>query len=728
MNEWRTWCFLLLLAVPVTHPLSNPADTPVSHPPSAAEPGFVEPDVPEPDAVGSDSLEADPQHVHEASKELDLSELDDEREIMEIAYMAIRGPEQAIKQWGPTADYLTDQIPEYRFVLKPMDFLSFREAMAKDEVNFVLTNPGMYVEFEALYGVRRIATLKNSLLGQPVTEFGSAIFKRADRRDLQGIPDLKDKRFATVDLSAFGGWQMAWLQMLELGFDPEKELSKLYEVGTHDKVVYEVLARRADAGNVRSDTLERMAAEGKIRLDDFALVHRNAQDSDRYPFLLSTRLYPEWPFAILPSTPQELGERVAMALINLPADSEAARAGGYVGWTVPGNYQIVHDALRALRIPPYEHYGEFTWQAAVQKYWHVVASALLSLLVMSVALIWFKQLTSRLRDIQHRLRDELAERQRAQQSLSLARDALQDKNQQLETTNRELADRLEEIKRMQQQIIVQEKMASLGTLTAGIAHEIKNPLNFIVNFSDLSRELSDELSEEISTLGQTLNDSDRGLLEELIGDLKSNAEKINHHGKRADSIVRNMLDHSRGQRGERRKTDINGLLDEYVALAYHGMRATDPGFNVTIERDYDPQVGELTVVSQDLSRVFLNMLNNALYALKERQRQAGPDYTPILTATTLKSADHVEIRIRDNATGIPADQIEKVFQPFFTTKPTGSGTGLGLSISYEIVTQGHGGHMDVRSQVGEFTEFIIELPLDHPINPAMEPNRQDSAR
>jgi signal transduction histidine kinase len=253
-------------------------------------------------------------------------------------------------------------------------------------------------------------------------------------------------------------------------------------------------------------------------------------------------------------------------------------------------------------------------------------------------------------------------------------------------------------------------MASLGTLTAGIAHEIKNPLNFIVNFSALSKDLAGELAEELVGVNEAIDEETRGIIEEIVGDLRSNAEKINHHGKRADSIVRNMLEHSRGQTGEFRDTDLNALLEEYVNLAYHGLRANDKSFNITIERDYDETLERLNVVPQDLSRVFLNLVNNACYAAHERSGKGEPGYMPTLTVSTRRTPEGAEIRVRDNGTGIPKEICDKVFQPFFTTKPTGSGTGLGLSISYDIVTQQHGGQMTVESEEGVFTEFRVLIP------------------
>jgi signal transduction histidine kinase len=279
---------------------------------------------------------------------------------------------------------------------------------------------------------------------------------------------------------------------------------------------------------------------------------------------------------------------------------------------------------------------------------------------------------------------------------------------------RRLNDTLDRLKSTQEQLVIQEKLASLGALTAGIAHEIKNPLNFVNNFADLSVELAGELRETIEAQKERLPAAEFETLMDLTGDLVVNATKINEHGRRADSIVRGMLLHSRGHSGERQATDVNALLEDYVNLSYHGMRAQDSSFNITIDRNYDPAAGQILAVPQDLSRVFLNIVNNACYATHDRkgrvERTGGPAYVPTLSVSTKNLGDRVEVRIRDNGDGIPPEIRDRIFNPFFTTKPTGQGTGLGLSISHDIVVQQHDGELEVDSQPGEFTEFVLRLP------------------
>ncbi|QND67723.1 GAF domain-containing protein [Mesorhizobium loti] len=280
---------------------------------------------------------------------------------------------------------------------------------------------------------------------------------------------------------------------------------------------------------------------------------------------------------------------------------------------------------------------------------------------------------------------------------------------EVQARTRELSRSLEDLRTAQDRLVQTEKLASLGQLTAGIAHEIKNPLNFVNNFSALSGELIDDLSSVLA--GAPLEASVRKEVAELTGMLKSNLDKVVQHGKRADSIVRNMLLHSRAGSGEHRPIDINAVVEESLNLAYHGARAEKPGFNVTLTRNFDPQAGDVDLYPQEITRVLLNLISNGFYATAKRSAAAnGADYEPTLSATTRSLGDRVEIRIRDNGTGIPSEVKEKMFNPFFTTKPAGEGTGLGLSLSHDIVVKQHAGTIDVDSQPGEFTEFRIVLP------------------
>jgi signal transduction histidine kinase len=270
---------------------------------------------------------------------------------------------------------------------------------------------------------------------------------------------------------------------------------------------------------------------------------------------------------------------------------------------------------------------------------------------------------------------------------------------------REIAEQaLQDLKTTQAQLIEREKMASLGELTAGIAHEIQNPLNFINNFSEVNAELAEEIEENFS----------HGNVETvrmLIGALKENSLKIAQHGKRAEMIVKSMLEHSRNTKEDKQATDINALVDEYLHLTYLGMRAREKSFHATLQTHYEPSTGMVKVLPQDLGRVLINLFNNAFYAVSEKKKQTGSAFEPVVTVTTKRTGNRVEILIGDNGTGIPEKVAAKIFQPFFTTKPAGQGTGLGLSLSYDIITKGHGGDIKMQTKAGEFTSFVISLPV-----------------
>ena len=285
---------------------------------------------------------------------------------------------------------------------------------------------------------------------------------------------------------------------------------------------------------------------------------------------------------------------------------------------------------------------------------------------------------------------------------------MNDKKAEIEVQKKSAENALTDLKSTQSQLIQSEKMASLGELTAGIAHEIQNPLNFVNNFSEVSKELLEEMLEE-------LKNGDTEEVNAIANDVIQNLEKILHHGKRADGIVKGMLQHSRKNSGKKEATDINALVDEYLRLAYHGLRAKDKSFNANLETNYDDSVGKIDIIPQDIGRVVLNLITNAFYACNEKKKELEKEpsglneFKPTVSITTKKENNQLKISVTDNGNGIPKDIIDKIFQPFFTTKPTGQGTGLGLSMSYDIVTKSHDGKLKVETKEGEGTTFIIQL-------------------
>jgi two-component system, NtrC family, sensor kinase len=279
----------------------------------------------------------------------------------------------------------------------------------------------------------------------------------------------------------------------------------------------------------------------------------------------------------------------------------------------------------------------------------------------------------------------------------------------VEARTQELAKSLEELRTTQDRLVQTQKLALLGQLTAGIAHEIKNPLNFVNNFSGISAELIDELQDTLKSM--PLDDKARAEINELTGTLKSNFDKVVHHGRRADAIVKNMLQHSREGTGEHRVIEINALVEESLNLAWHGARAETQGFEIKLRQSFDPSAGEADIFPQDIRRALLNMISNGFYAATRRRAETnGGDFEPTLTASTKNLGERVEIRIRDNGTGMTPEVKGQMFNPFFTTKPTGEGTGLGLSISHDIIVKQHGGSIEVDTQPGQFTEIRVILP------------------
>jgi len=314
--------------------------------------------------------------------------------------------------------------------------------------------------------------------------------------------------------------------------------------------------------------------------------------------------------------------------------------------------------------------------------------------------------------------DEVLARVRVHLQLRHLSKTLKEQNEQLKAEIQQrkeaeatLQNTLEQLQAAQKQIIAQEKLASLGTLTAGVAHELRNPLNFINNYAIGSLELADEVLGELDNIGDCLADDDRDNLQEILNDIKDNSRSIHHHGQRSESIIQNMLMHSRTEGGQVQPADLNGLLSQAVELAYHSLRAKDSSFNITIDAQYDKSIGDIEVVPSDLSRAFINIIDNACYAVHQKKKQLGEGFSPTLSVRTKREENNVKISIRDNGPGIPEAVREKVFHPFFTTKPTGDGTGLGLSLTHDITVGKHRGTLTLETEMGSHSEFVILLPI-----------------
>ncbi|MFH2123032.1 MAG: PhnD/SsuA/transferrin family substrate-binding protein [Pseudomonadota bacterium] len=336
---------------------------------------------------------------------------------IKIGVLALRGKEQCLKQWNETADYLTQKIPGRTFTIVPLDFDELPKAVSGQQVDFTITNSSMYVSLESHFGNTRIATMKTKVLGLGLTKFGGVIFCRRDRSDIQSINDLRQKRFMAVDRKSFGGWQMAWSYLLDHDIDPDKDFKELVFGGTHDAVVLAVLDKTVDAGTVRTSTLEKMTREGKINLDQFRVLDEKSPTSSDFKHLRTTALYPEWPFAKVSHADEELARKVAIALLQMESNTEAAKTSAIIGWTIPLDYQLVHDCLKKIKFDPYDVAEDITIQQLFHQYWLWLAGICLLLVLVLGTTLYFLRLNLRLRHTMTALDHELVQRKQIEKSL-----------------------------------------------------------------------------------------------------------------------------------------------------------------------------------------------------------------------------------------------------------------------------------------------------------------------
>ena len=338
-----------------------------------------------------------------------------------IGVLAFRGEDTAFERWIPTADYLSKQIPSYHFVIKPLTLNGMRQAVRHHQVDFILTNPGNYIELQAYYGVTRLVTLKNLWAGKAYTVYGGVLFTRSDRSDIARISDLKNKSLLAVSKDAFGGFELVWRELIEKGINPFRDLSKLEFSGfPQDQIVYAVRNGEVDAGIVRTEILERMASESKIKLDEFRVL--NPRMSKNFPFLHSTRLYPEWPLAIASQTSPNLAQKVAIALLTMPAENPAAKSGHYVGWTVPLDYQPIHDLFKELNLGPYRK--DLSWQGLLRTYWVWFLLGISLIAVLTLSTVYVLDLNRRQRQSKRSLENEISKRELAREALRQSEGAL----------------------------------------------------------------------------------------------------------------------------------------------------------------------------------------------------------------------------------------------------------------------------------------------------------------
>ncbi|MGD8558510.1 MAG: sensor histidine kinase [Gammaproteobacteria bacterium] len=577
-----------------------------------------------------------------------------------LGVLAFRGEENAMDRWQATANYLNEQLHESYFVLEPMDLEQLRRAVENEAVDFVLTNTGQYVELEVFYGVSRIATVKNNIGGNPSTLFGAVLFTRADRDDIKTIADIKDKRFMAVSRTAFGGFQMAWREMLNHDVNPFEDLASLEFSGfPQDNVVYAVELGKADVGTVRSETLEQMDREGKVDIDHFKVLQPRRHPS--YNVLHSTPLYPVWPFARLKHTSRELSERVASALLRMPTDSEAAKAAGIMGWTIPVDYQPVHELMRDLRVGPYAGLDKVSWQQLLQRYWLPLTIAAVALVLLTILTVWLRLTNQKLRHAQD----------------------------QLEIHQRELLDivhaRTADLVVMRDQALAASEAKSV--FLSKVSHELRTPLNAILGYTDL---ILDDLKDDNGDIS--------------IDDM----EKIRISALHLLSIITDLLDLTRLENGTAQLNVSRFSVAELIAEVLTKLQPAACGNGNKLETHNRLTVDMVEADRARLREALERVIDNACKYTNEGVITVTVEDNPLLEGIMLT------FRVADNGIGISLDQQESIFSVFVqgddstTRRFDGLGLGLAKSRGYCRLM---GGEITLKTEHGKGSEFTISIPV-----------------
>lgn len=592
-------------------------------------------------------------HAQTVSPSTDLT-IPDRFEVR-IGVLAFRGNERAIQRWTPTADYLSQAVPEYRFTIIPYTLPNIGIAVESGAIDFVLTNSGNYVMLESEYGISRIATMRVPDVVEAGHVFGAVIITQAGNPHIESLTDLDGKSFIAVNRNGFGGFQMAWRELKAAGIDPFKDIASLQFMGfPQDEVVYSVRDGRADAGTVRTGTLENMAAEGKINMGDFRVLNRRTQPG--FPYELSTALYPEWPFARTPNTPEDLTQKIAIALMSMPRDHPAAKTGRYGGWTVPADYSPVYDLFHELRIGPYAELGKIRLKDVLARFgqWFLFAFVIIVILA-----AWATHTES-----------VVAERTQD----------LVDANKELERQNAERRKAEEEARRRDNEIAHVWRFSTMGEMATNLAHELNQPLSAIGNYA---RGCARRLKK---------GDTDPKPLLEAMDAISTQAE-------RAGEIIRRVRAFLRKDEPNRQRLDVRDTVHEVIDLLYSEIQAH--GARVDISFSGMPPLVEADPVQ--LQQVILNLMRNGMEAMNTLPL----DERVLRIAVSPPANGGTQITVSDCGTGIPESDLNQIFDPFYTTKA--NGLGMGLSISRSII-ESHGGRLTATSNIGGGTAFSVFLP------------------
>lgn len=586
--------------------------------------------------------------------------------IAKIAVLAFRGEDAALRKWQATADYLSEQVPGYLFQIVALSLPEMMDVVEHGKVDFMLTNPGNYVEHEARNGVVRIATLKPIVFRSVGNKFGAVIFSRADRKDITTLKDLRDKRFMAINEDAFGGFQMAWREMQNQGVDPFSDLSALIFTGfPQDQVVEAVLSGKVDAGTCRTGMLENLAEEGRLDFRQIRIL--NPQYATGFSYVLSTQLYPEWPFAQLKHTSESLSQQVVIALLSMGGEHPAAKSGGYAGWTVPLDYQPVHDLFRELHIGPYGLPVEIRLSDLIEQYWQW---ALFAGVLISIGILWVV---------------------RVEHLVALRTTELSEANAELENQINERKHAEDIARERQNELAHVSRVNTMGELTASLAHEINQPLAAITNYATGS----------VRRLGAENIDFDS--LKKVLTTIASEAE-------RAGEVIRRVRAFVRKGEVSLVNLDLNAVVREAVEISTPQAQRHSAVLTLELDMDLPFVVADKVQIEQ----VLLNLIGNAMEAFYDDLTRPR---TITIATTCDRDAREAMCSVRDSGVGLPRSACDKMFEAFYTTKE--NGMGMGLSISRSII-EASGGQLWAESGRQGGATFAFILPCAPAENKASE--------
>lgn len=690
---------------------------------------------------------------------------------IQIGVLAKRGDEQCLQRWSATADYLSKEIPEHSFQILPLGFDEIHSAVHQQTIDFVLANSSFYVDLEVQSKAQRIATLKKlHSSGSFYTFFSSVIFCRSDRQDLQSLQDLKNSTFMGVNPRSFGGWQISLRLLLNYGINPQKDFEKLEFGGSHDAVVYAVRDGLVDAGCVRSDTIEQMVFEGKIQLEDFKLLHPHHGCGDEFKFLHSGPHHPEWPLAKLAHTSDLLAEKVAIALIRMPAQNQAALAAHVAGWSIPQNYRPVHECLMELGLSPYENYGRVTLKDVIGQYWLWILCTLILTLLIIIFIIRSANLKSKLeQSLQIRQERKIAEAERERLVLAIeqveesvvitdiegnilfvngafekktgysAHEALQTNVRILKSGKhddrlyREMWKTVLKGETWVGRLINRKKNGDLFTEEVTIS-PVRNPYGETVNFVAVKRDITIEIKKEehfrqaqkmdsVGRLAGGLAHDFNNMLGVIMGytdmaledvdpalPLHQDLQEIKFASERSADLTRQLLAFARKQTITPQVLNLNSTLSDMLNMLHRLI-----GEDIDLEWQPESDIWPVKMDPSQVDQILVNLCVNA--------RDAIDGVGKIIIETknvvfdTARYSDHPEVKpgqfvqlaVSDDGCGMSKDILNNIFEPFFTTKDMGLGTGLGLATIYGIVKQ-NDGFINVYSEEGQGTTFRIYLP------------------